>query len=68
MGGFTLDGERLGFGQVASTRRACYPDDGSEDRFMRALTQVRRYRIEGGELLLFGDGAEPLLRFKPAKG
>lgn len=67
MGQFTLAGDQIGFGQVASTRRACIPDDGSEERFMQALSQVKRYRIERNELLLFGDGSTPLLRFKPGK-
>jgi copper homeostasis protein (lipoprotein) len=67
MGAFTLEGDRLAFGQVASTRRACFPDDGSEQRFLQALAEVKRWRIEGGELLLFGDVATPLLRFKPGK-
>lgn len=67
MGQFTLAGDQIGFGQVASTRRACIPDDGSEERFMQALGQVKRYRIERNELLLFGDGSTPLLRFKPGR-
>lgn len=67
MGQFTLAGDQIGFGQVASTRRACIPDDGSEERFMQALAGVKRYRIERNELLLFGDGSAPLLRFKPGK-
>jgi heat shock protein HslJ len=67
MGQFTLAGDQIGFGQVASTRRSCIPDDGSEERFMQALGQVKRYRIERNELLLFGDGSTPLLRFKPGR-
>jgi copper homeostasis protein (lipoprotein) len=67
MGSFTLDGDKLFFGEVASTRRACYPDDGSEQRFLQALAQVQRWRIEGGELLLLGaEGNTPLLRLKAA--
>lgn len=67
MGQFTLAGDQIGFGQVASTRRACIPDDGSEQRFLQSLAEVKRYRIERNELLLFGDGSAPLLRFKPGK-
>jgi heat shock protein HslJ len=68
-GGFTLDGDRLAFGQVVSTRRACFPDDGGDQRFLQALAQVQRWRIDGGELLLFGSdaAAAPLLRLKPGK-
>jgi copper homeostasis protein (lipoprotein) len=67
MGSFTVDGDKLSLGQVVSTRRACYPDDGSEQRFLQALSQVQRWRIEGGELLLFGaEGSAPLLRLKAA--
>jgi copper homeostasis protein (lipoprotein) len=67
MGAFTLEGDKLAFGQVASTRRACFPDDGSEQRFLQALSEVKRWRIEGGELLLFGEAATPLLRLQPGK-
>jgi copper homeostasis protein (lipoprotein) len=64
-GTFTLDGERLFFGQVVATRRACFPDDGAEQRFLQALAQVQRWRIEGGELLLLGsEGPAPLLRLQ----
>jgi heat shock protein HslJ len=67
MGHFTLAADQIGFAQVASTRRACIPDDGSEQRFLQALAEVKRYRIERNELLLFGEGSTPLLRMKAGK-
>lgn len=65
-GSFAIDGSRISFGTVVSTRRACYPDDGSEQRFLQALSEVRGWRMEGGQLLLLADGGKPLLRFSAA--
>lgn len=65
-GGFELDGERLVFGPVASTRRACVPDDGAEERFLKTLSEVRRWRIKSGALLLLGESGAPLLTLHAA--
>ncbi|MDO9095808.1 MAG: META domain-containing protein [Rubrivivax sp.] len=63
-GSFTLDGNKLSFGSVMSTRRACYPDDGSEERFLKAVSEVRSWRVEGGQLLLLSDTGAPVLRLQ----
>ncbi len=63
-GGFKLEGQQLSFGPVASTRRACFPDDGSEASFIQALGQVRQWRQEGNELLLLTAGGETVLRLR----
>jgi putative lipoprotein len=63
-GGFKLEGDRLSFGPVASTRRACFPDDGSEARFIQALGQVRQWRQEGVELLLLAEDGQAVLRLR----
>jgi heat shock protein HslJ len=66
-GSFELDGERLRFGRMLSTRRACFPDDGSEERFLASLAQVRRWQLQGNRLLLLPDeGRQPLLTLQPA--
>lgn len=65
-GSFELDGERLVFGPMASTRRACVPDDGAEERFLKTLSEVRRWRIDSGALLLLGESGAPLLTLRAA--
>lgn len=65
-GGFKLEGDQLSFGPLAATRRACFPDDGSEARFIQALSQVRWWRQEGNELVLLADGGAIVLRLRAA--
>jgi putative lipoprotein len=58
-GSYTLSGETIGFGQMISTMMACAPAVGEqEQRFLRALGETRRWRIDAtGALLLSGaDG------------
>jgi heat shock protein HslJ len=65
-GRYTLSGSALSFDGVASTRRACLDDDGSEDRFLAALSGVRGWRIEAGRLQLLSAGGGTLLELRPA--
>lgn len=65
-GSFTLDGSRLSFSSVVSTRRACFPDDGSEARFLKALSEVRTWRLDGGRLLLLSEQGTTLLQLQAA--
>lgn len=68
MGRFVLEGSRLRFEGLASTRRACVDDDGgAEDRFITALSGVRGWRIEGGVLKLLSEGGGTLLDLRPGK-
>ena len=55
-GSYTVAGETLGFSQMISTMMACAPAVGEqEQRFMRALAETRRWRIDPtGRLLLLG--------------
>lgn len=61
-GEFTLDGENLSFGPLASTRMACVDTMELETRFLAALSRVDRYEIVEGELRLF-SGAEAMMTF-----
>ena len=62
-GGFTVEGEKLAFGQLANTSRACLPAiDEQEQRFHQALQQTRGYRIEKGLLFLLDVYGEPQMR------
>jgi heat shock protein HslJ len=67
MSGYTLEGERLSIGPLATTRMACRGPEGAAEQaaaYARALETVTGYRIEGGELtLLTGDG-KPAARFR----
>ena len=65
-GNFGLAGERLVFGAMASTRRACVPDDGAEERFLKALAEVRRWRINSGALQLLDEAGATLLTLHAA--
>ena len=65
-GRYTLSGSALSFDGVASTRRACLHEDGSEDRFLAALAGVRGWRIEGGQLKLLSASGGTLLELRPA--
>jgi putative lipoprotein len=67
MGGFTLDGKTLRFSPLASTKMACAePVMAFEMNVVRALEQVRGWRIEGGELFLLDAGGRPLLLYQAA--
>jgi len=60
MSGYTLQGETLTIGPVATTRMACKGPQGAAEQaraYAAALGTVRGYRIDGGELtLLSGEG------------
>jgi heat shock protein HslJ len=58
MGAFSLDGPLLSFAQVGSTRMHCPGAMEVENGFLDALRATNRYRIQGGTLTLFDDGAE----------
>ena len=64
--GFKLDGDRLAFSGMVSTRRACVPDDDADERLLKALAEVRRWRIESGALLLSSESGAPLLTLHAA--
>ncbi|MGB5136099.1 MAG: META domain-containing protein [Prochlorococcaceae cyanobacterium] len=67
MGGFTLDGSTLRFSPLASTKMACAePVMAFEMNVVRALEQVRGWRIEGNALSLLDAGGRPLLRYQAA--
>jgi uncharacterized lipoprotein YbaY/heat shock protein HslJ len=57
MGSYTLDSERLTFGQMAGTMMACPQSMEQERAFHQALGKVARWRIAGEQLELFdADG------------
>ena len=55
-GDYTLEGDRLEFGMLASTRMACPHMEGFEIIFNKTLSMTTHYRISGDRLdLLEGD-------------
>ena len=66
-GPYSLDGDTLELGAVASTRMACAPPaDAVEREFLAALDRVVRWRFDAEGLVLLGDGDAELLRFAVA--
>jgi heat shock protein HslJ len=67
MSGFTLKGEALSFGPLATTRMACRGPDGAAEQaeaFARALASVTGYRVEAGELTLLTAQGATAARFR----
>jgi heat shock protein HslJ len=54
-GGYELKGEELKFRQMASTMMACTNGMETEQKFLAALRQVKRWRIAGRQLELMDD-------------
>jgi heat shock protein HslJ len=52
-GTYQLDGQKLKFGPLATTRMAC-PDMQTETAFLKALEATTRYEVSGSSLTLFG--------------
>ena len=55
-GGYESNGDKLTFGQMASTMMACASGMETEQNFLKALGEVKRWKIAGHELELM-DGA-----------
>jgi heat shock protein HslJ len=61
-GSYTLAGDSLGFGPVASTKMACSEGMDVEQGFLAVLSSVKRFQISDSTLTLIGP-AGPLARF-----
>ena len=63
-GTYTLEGEKLKFGPLMSTKMGGPPElNELETRFLRALERTNAFRIERGELELLA-GSQSLARFR----
>ena len=64
-GGFSLDGTRLRFSQVISTKRACADQEIQkvENDFLKALAEVKAFQIES-RMLRMTNGDRTILTFK----
>jgi heat shock protein HslJ len=67
-GGYTLSGESLRLGPLASTRRACADEalTRQETAFLRALDEARTWRITGDTLIL-SSASGPVARLVAAR-
>jgi heat shock protein HslJ len=62
---YTLDGDRLKLGAIASTKMACAaPGDAVEPAYLDALAAVAGWRIDDDELVLLDDDGNELLRMR----
>lgn len=67
MSGFTLDGERLRIGPIATTRMACQGPESAREQagaYATALGTVTAFRITGGELTLVDAEGRSAARFR----
>jgi heat shock protein HslJ len=67
VGSWQAIGDRIEFGQMASTMMACAHGMDAEGSFLKALGNVTRWRISGRELELM-DGAGLVVLVFEAKG
>jgi copper homeostasis protein (lipoprotein) len=63
-GSYTLDGDRLGFGPLISTKMACATGMETEQAYFAALAEVRSWQVIGERLELYGAGGGVLARFE----
>lgn len=57
-GSYKLDGQRLGFGPIMSTKMYCEQTSGMEKNFLTALGGVDAYQLDGGKLKLMQGTTE----------
>ena len=62
-GGYRLEGGRISFLGIATTRMSCPAGMEIEGEFLRALAEAETWNISGPELDLFDGGGEPVARF-----
>jgi heat shock protein HslJ len=64
---YTVDGDALEIGQIASTRMACAPPaDAVEREYVAALGRVTAWRLENGDLALVDADRAEVLRYEAA--
>jgi putative lipoprotein len=66
-GSFTLEGDQLSFGPLASTRKMCADGMEQEAQYQEALAKVGRFELNEGALSLFDGEGQQILLFNEAK-
>ena len=65
---YELDGTKLKFGPVSSTRKACAPDLMAQDAaFTKVLENTRGVRRDGNGLTFYGADDKALVKLTPEK-
>jgi heat shock protein HslJ len=63
-GSYELNGDNLTFGQMAGTMMACLEGMDTEKAFLKALGQVKKWKIAGQHLELFDAAGKLVARFE----
>lgn len=58
MGSFTMEGDKISFPGLGSTKKYCESTMSTENAFMSALKRVDQFKLDGGMLHLLGGGQE----------
>lgn len=58
MGSYKIDGDRIGFPQIGSTKMFCEATMDLEKKFMGALSATDAFKIDGGTLRLMNGASE----------
>jgi heat shock protein HslJ len=66
MGGYELKGDTLTFARMASTMMACPDGMETEQKFLKALEQVKRWKIAERQLKLMGGSGKVVAVFEVA--
>lgn len=66
-GSYTLDGNKLALGQMASTMMACPHGMDQEQALHAALKKVTQWRVEGQTLHLLDAAGAPVATFEASK-
>ena len=64
-GGYQLDGDKIEFSPIASTRRMCPEGMDTEDAFFYALSEARSFAVVDSHLEFYDADGERLARFEP---
>ncbi len=64
LGAYELEGQKLRFAHLATTRMACPDEMEPEHAFLRALESTARWNILGEHLELYDSGGTLLARFE----
>jgi len=63
-GSFELAGDRIKLPRMATTMMACAAGMEQEQRFLRALERVERFRLQGTNLEFLSAEGDPVARFE----
>jgi heat shock protein HslJ len=64
MGGYELRGDTLTLARMASTMMACPDGMETEQKFLKALGQVKRWKIAGQQLEMMDGSGKVILVFE----